>query len=78
MYETDNIVWYDFPGQEKYGLLPVGDSNTINLVIYIYIYIYMYDLTSKISYKSLYYWKNMLVKTMVIFLQLQLVINTNK
>tara|TARA_Y100000389_G_C17340434_1_gene453009 strand:- start:83 stop:487 length:405 start_codon:yes stop_codon:yes gene_type:complete len=56
MYETDTVVWYDFPGQEKYGLHPVGDSDTINLVIY------MYDLTSKISYKNLDYWKKYVSK----------------
>ena len=49
MYETDTTVWYDFPGQEKYGLHYI--DNKIDLVIY------MYDLTSKLSYKNLDYWE---------------------
>ena len=48
-YETDTTVWYDFPGQEKYGSHYI--DNKINLVIY------MYDLTSKLSYKNLDYWE---------------------
>lgn len=51
MYETTNIIWYDFPGQEKYGLHPFNDSDKIDLVIY------MYDLTNKLSYNNLNYWK---------------------
>ena len=33
--ETTNIIWYDFPGQEKYGLHPFNDSDKIDLVIYV-------------------------------------------
>lgn len=49
IYETDTIVWYDFPGQEKYGSHFI--NNDIHLVIY------MYDLSNKLSYKNLDYWK---------------------
>ena len=49
IYETDTIVWYDFPGQEKYGLHPI--NHNIDRIIY------MYDVTSNISYKNINYWK---------------------
>jgi GTP-binding nuclear protein Ran len=54
MYETDTIVWYDFPGQEKYGFHPINDN--INRIIY------MYDVTSNISYKNINYWKEYVQK----------------
>jgi len=53
IYETDNTVWYDFPGQEKYGLYYIGNINMV---------IYMYDLTSKLSYKNLDYWEKYVYK----------------
>ena len=51
IYETDADIWYDFPGQEKYASHTFNDSDKINLVIY------MYDLTNKLSYNNLKYWK---------------------
>ena len=48
-YENINTVWYDFPGQEKYGLHLI--IHKIDKVIY------MYDITSKISLKNLTFWK---------------------
>jgi GTP-binding nuclear protein Ran len=51
MYETGTDIWYDFPGQEKYGSHPFNDSDKIDLVIY------MYDLTKKLSYNNLSYWR---------------------
>lgn len=49
MYEDDNCVWYDFPGQEKYGLHTIHEP--IDTVIY------MYDLTNKISFNNISFWK---------------------
>lgn len=49
VYEDENCVWYDFPGQEKYGEHRV--SGAIHKVIY------MYDLTNKLSYDNIKLWK---------------------
>ena len=53
-YETNNTIWYDFPGQEKYCFHPINDN--IDLVIY------MYDVTSNISYKNINFWKQYVYK----------------
>ena len=48
--ESDEYIFYDFPGQEKYS------SHDINLSD-IDICIIMYDVTNKISYKNIQFWK---------------------
>ena len=48
-YEDKDIVWYDFPGQEKYTLhIRVGKIDKV---------IYMYDITSNKSLKNLNFWR---------------------
>jgi len=49
IYEDDDCIWYDFPGQEKYGL------HTIHLPIDSVIY--MYDVTNKLSFDNISFWK---------------------
>ena len=48
--QNDEYIFYDFPGQEKYS------SHDINLSD-IDICIIMYDVTNKISYKNIQFWK---------------------
>jgi small GTP-binding protein len=47
-YETDNLILYDYPGQNKYN---------INLTQEIDLFIIMYDVTNNLSYKSVKFWK---------------------
>jgi GTPase SAR1 family protein len=59
-YEKDNTVWYDFPGQERYGSHNkyITESNcTENMDIDMDLVIYMYDVTNELSEKSLVGWK---------------------
>jgi GTP-binding nuclear protein Ran len=56
----NNIIWYDFPGQEYYGLVRDIDSCPQQLLIKsgnIDKIIYMYDTTNKLSFKRLSFWK---------------------
>ena len=57
IYETNTTVWYDFPGQQKYGSHYILDKiDKIDTVIY------MYDLTNNLSFKNLNYWQNFVHK----------------
>ena len=48
-YEDEDILWYDFPGQEKYVLhIRICKIDKV---------IYMYDITSNESLKNLNFWK---------------------
>ena len=53
--KTSKYILYDFPGQEKYS------SHNINLKD-IDICIIMYDVTNKLSYKNIKFWKVKLKK----------------
>jgi GTP-binding nuclear protein Ran len=56
----NNIIWYDFPGQEYYGLVRDIDSCPQQLLLKnsnIHKIIYMYDTSNKLSFKRLSSWK---------------------
>ena len=48
--QNNKYIFYDYPGQEKYS------THDINLS-YIDICIIMYDITNKLSYKNIEFWK---------------------
>ena len=53
-YETDNVKLWDYPGQIKFNVILPSNID---------LYIIMYDVTNKLSYKSINFWKQKIIET---------------